>query len=194
MEPSTLATLIQDALDWDKMNTKSGDTQKSERYYIDVISQIFSDHGMEFDAAPSQCSVDFRMKTGVNYEAKKINKSGARIILNDTLIKDDVYYICMCVDTRKVLVVSGSEMIDFQNEEVRDHKYDVRRLLTCLMDYHDDKIEIGVVVTHILDFLYYSVLAKKLSLLQFGELFKRTYTFGNVKSRPRPNWSIALKW
>jgi hypothetical protein len=49
---------LKNELDFNFMMVKNGDTQKNERYYIDVSKNIFDRLGATYECAPSQKKVD----------------------------------------------------------------------------------------------------------------------------------------
>ena len=89
---------IEDAIDWDRVLTKDGETQRSERYYISVIVEQLLKLGAKIGSnAAAQQAIDIRDVewpdgSVVSYECKKVNK-GSRFIFNDTFLKSDVWYI-----------------------------------------------------------------------------------------------------
>jgi len=75
--------------------TKNGNTQKSERDYINIIREILNDMGLTFTEAATQQSKDFRIKINKNLilhmECKKTDKF--KICFNDTCPNKDIFYI-----------------------------------------------------------------------------------------------------
>ena len=72
-----MESLIEQTLDWDKVTTKRGDTQNSERYYISVILDAIEKLGGKVgsNAGSQQCvdirNVEWPNGTVVSYECKR---------------------------------------------------------------------------------------------------------------------------
>lgn len=187
----SLSNSIHDALDWDIMITKNGNTQETERYYIDVICSVLEKHGYTITAqASSQRSVDIETNMG-KFECKKKNKRSSSFILNDTLPKQDVYYIFMITEDKSVIIKKGEELVRFTATEGSNRSIALK-VCSTVMNYVEDKATIHDVIDVFFKFLEISVFCGNLSLYEFGQMFKRTIVFDNLKSRPRPNWSISL--
>jgi hypothetical protein len=186
-----LAECIRVALDWDIMITKNGNTQETERYYIKVIYDVLEKNGYTVTSqASSQRSIDIETSMG-NFECKKKNKRNSPFILNDTLPKQDVYYIFMITEDRSVIIKKGEELIRFKVTD-GSNKSSALKICSTIMNYVDDKSTIHNVIDAFFEFINISVFYGNLSLYDFGQMFKRTIIFDNLKSRPRPNWSIFL--
>ena len=182
----TVCSTMQRTIDWSKMVSTRGNTQERERYYISIIQKILSDLGCSFESAGSQQAIDIRNVvfpdgTTTDFEAKSSNTNV--FPLNDTVVKPDVHYIFIYAKHKKVNILKGSDI------------YSV-----CM----DDAVDIGKPpsskeeIMEGFDFLIkeamYSVKCGTMSLFDFGELWKRTWKFGNLKSRPRPNWSLTMPY
>lgn len=187
----SLAESIRDTLDWDMMITRHGNTQETERYYIGVICNVLKKQGYTITGqASSQSSVDIKTDMG-NFECKKKNTKNGAFMLNDTLPKQNVHYIFMITDIKTVIIKNGEDLIRFTGTE-SSNKTAALTLCTTIMNYLENKATIHDVVDNFFEFIKVSVFCGKMSLYDFGNMFKRTTVFGNLKSRPRPNWSISL--
>jgi len=195
---------IEDAIDWNRILTKDGETQKSERYYISVIIEQFEKLGAKVGSnAATQQAIDIRDVewpdgTVASYEGKKVNK-GSRFIFNDTFIKPDVWYIFIYGHLKKVRVAKGSTLIDESSNvyETNQPKRNLRKIGELVLDMLTDEITNTLVkdfFVEVLAFLKACVIYKVLSHFEFGELFKKSIVFGNFTSRPRPNWSLTIPY
>ena len=195
---------IEDAIDWNRILTKDGETQKSERYYISVIIEQFEKLGAKVGSnAATQQAIDIRDVewpdgTVASYEGKKVNK-GSRFIFNDTFIKPDVWYIFIYGHIKKVRVAKGSTLIDESSNvyETNQPKRNLRKIGELVLDMLTDEITNTLVkdfFVEVLAFLKACVIHKVLSHFEFGELFKKSIVFGNFTSRPRPNWSLTIPY
>ncbi len=199
----TMESLIEQTIDWDKVTTKKGDTQNSERYYISVILQAIDTLGGKVgsNAGSQQCvdirNVEWPDGTILSYECKKVNK-GNRFMFNDTFIKPDVWYIFIYVDMKKVRVSKGSTLIEESNKgEFSPHKHHLKKVGKIILDMMDDDVspeKIKSFFSEVLLFLRSCVLNGLISYFDFGEMFKQTITFGSFISRPRPNWSLVIPY
>ena len=192
---------IEKNLKWDVIKTKDGRTQESERAYIQIIKEEMQKIGAIVNCNSSQKHIDFKNVQWPNgkeysFECKKINK-GTKFMFNDTLPKDDVYYIFIYVDTKKVIIKKGSSI--YENNSIRKNSLKsefsrtvgnhVLKMLTT-NDFTKTSILEFFKITMI--FMGKSVEYKVLSCFDFGQIFKNTFIFGNFSSRARPNWSVTV--
>jgi hypothetical protein len=200
---SNMERMIERQIDWEKIHTRSGDTQNSERYYIGVIKEVIQTMGATIGSqAGSQQSVDIRDVQWPDgetksYECKKVNK-GFRFIFNDTFIKPDVYYIFIYVDLRKVQILKGSDIInkttELESNEPKKHIKILARIILHMLDTKPTPENVKSLFIETLHFLKSCVLHGIITYFEFGELFKTTISFGNFVSRPRPNWSLIVPY
>lgn len=197
----TLAKKIEDAIDWEKILTKQGATQNSERYYISVIIEKLNELGAVVgSSAGAQQAIDIRDVKWENftssYEGKKVNK-GDRFIFNDTFLKDDVYYILIYAGSKRVRIEKGSKLIELsykiEGETTKVYLENIGGLIFDMLG------ENGVTGEKILTLFKYSIGLLKaavanniVSYYDFGQVFKNVISFGDFSSRPRPNWSLKL--
>ena len=180
--------------------TTNGDTQISEKRSKVIIEKILLEQsGYPFEHAGSQQSIDFRnVRVGdnyYNYELKKVN-TGDRFMFNDSTIVPDVYYILNYVQKKRVVIKKGSTILDNILIKDNDTVYDS-------LDYLK-KIVLSCDITNINSTIVFKIfnavlcLAKQcvfnniMTLSDYGEMFKNTTRFGNVASRPRPNWTFKI--
>lgn len=198
-----MESLIEQALNWSDVHTNKGDTQNSERYYISVIIGVIEKLGGTIGSnAGSQQAVDIRNVrwpdgTICSYECKKTNK-GSRFIFNDTFLKEDIWYIFIYVDTKKVRIAKGSTLIEESrvNKDIT-HRVHLKKIGKIVIDMLDDDMsseKIKIFFSEVLLFLKSCVLHGFISYFDFGDMFKQTINFGNIVSRPRPNWSITIPY
>ena len=197
----TLAKKVEDAIDWEKILTKQGATQNSERYYISVILEKLNELGAVVgSSAGAQQAIDIRDVKWENftssYEGKKVNK-GDRFIFNDTFLKDDVYYILIYAGSKRVRIEKGSKLIELsykiEGETTKVYLENIGGLIFDMLG------ENGVTGEKILTLFKYSIGLLKaavanniVSYYDFGQVFKNVISFGDFSSRPRPNWSLKL--
>ncbi len=198
-----LVTCVKTALDWSKVLAKKGNTQVSERYYVGVIQeQIQSLGGKIGSSAGSQQSVDIRDVewpdgSVTSIECKKVNKKGGHFMFNDTFIKPDIWYMFLWVDTQDVAMIKGSELIE-QNKKSgssSDVKKQIKIISRIVVDIHDgDETphRFAELFKETLELMRIGVMNGVMSFFDYGQLFKSTTKFGNITSRPRPNWSITV--
>jgi hypothetical protein len=198
----SLTFRVKASLDWEKVQATKGNTQVSERYYVGVIQdQIVELGGRIGSSAGSQQSVDIRDVVWpdgsiVSIECKKVNK-GSTFMFNDTFLKPDVWYLFIWVDKRDVALVKGSTIIEKNknNEPSCDIKKQIKIISRIVIDIHDgDETSYRFIelFRETIELMKIGVLKGVLSFFDYGELFKNTTKFGNIVSRPRPNWSINL--
>lgn len=99
-----------------KSKTENGDTQVSERMIISHVAKILNNKGLSYTPAASQQPIDFRQVGGIlNIEIKKADNS--TIMLNDTLPKKGVFYICFldCKKTPFITFFEGSSLSQDSN-------------------------------------------------------------------------------
>jgi len=197
-----LASHVKASLDWSKVLAKKGETQKSERYYVDVIKdQIVLLGGKIGSSAGTQQSVDIRDVewpdgTITSIECKKINK-GSNFMLNDTFLKPEVWYLFLWVHTQDVMFVHGFDLIgkNKQTTPVSSVKAQVKIISRILIDINDGdetSYRFAELFKETLKLMRIGVRNGILSFFDYGQLFKSTAKFGNITSRPRPNWSISI--
>ena len=195
---------IEQSLDWSKVVTSDGETQKTEKYYIPVIIKVIEDMGGQVGSqAGSQQPVDIkntRWPDGsvVSYECKKVNK-GCHFRLNDTFIKPDVTYVFLYADKQKVSVIPGVDLIDSLTSqgEVSDIKKELNKVAQIVISMMENEVtseKIKNLFLEVLNFTRCCVLNKIISPYDFGEMFKKTMKLGGCIIRPRPNWSISFPY
>jgi len=97
------------------LKTKTGNTQNSERNYIQKVKQIFDDNNIIYECAPSQQSKDYRNinNTGLDLEFKKTD--GSNIIFNDTCPNENIEYCILVTGNKKykpqILFINGHDII-----------------------------------------------------------------------------------
>lgn len=107
------------------LKTKTGNTQNSERTYIQKIKQLFDDNNITYQCASSQQSKDFRNinNTGLDLEIKKTDSSS--IIFNDTCPTKDIEYCIIITGNKKykpqILFINGYDII--KSSESWIHEY-----------------------------------------------------------------------
>ena len=102
------------------LKTTKGNTQKPERVYIAIISQILTDMSLSFTSAGSQQSKDFRNVGGIglNIEAKKTD--GFKVMCNDTCPSEDIYYVIIHTGLTSRKCVYPPQIIFKNGEEIRN--------------------------------------------------------------------------
>lgn len=195
---------IEQALDWDRVLTKDGKTQQSERYYISVIIEQMKRMGANVGSnAATQQAVDIRDVEWpggpiLSYEGKKVNK-GCRFLFNDTFLKPDVWYIFLYGHLKKVRIVKGSTLISESSFATivpppKEHLKKVGELVVTMLDKEPTPELVKKFFIESMDFIRSCVINGIFSYFDFGEIFKRSITFGNFVSRPRPNWALTIPY
>jgi hypothetical protein len=197
----TLIERVKSSLDWDQVHAKKGNTQVSERYYVGVVQdQIVALGGRIGSSAGSQQSVDIRDVVWpdgsiVSIECKKVNK-GSTFMLNDTFLKPDVWYLFIWVDKKEVALMKGSTIIE-KNKDPPTTKVrqQVQTIAATIIDMDNGQLTKTTFIKlfrEVLELMKIGVLEGIISFFEYGELFKSTTKFGNITSRPRPNWSLNV--
>jgi hypothetical protein len=194
-----LADRVKSLLDWNKTVTVKGNTQVTERYYQGVIQAAIESLGGKVGSfASSQKSIDIQDLvwpdgSKVNIEVKKTN-TGHTFKLNDTFIKPGVWYMFLKVKIQQVNLIKGSVLIE-QNSaggssrSVRDQL----KVLAKIIGTGDEPFDrFTDLYKETLELMRIAVLNGLFSFFDYGEMFKRTAKFGNLTSRPRPNWNIYV--
>ena len=196
---------IEHALDWGRVLTTDGKTQQSERYYISVIIEQMEKMGAKVGSnASTQQAVDIRDVVWPNggpsrsYEGKKVNK-GCRFSFNDTFLKPDVWYIFLYGNLKKVRIVEGSTLISESNFSTivpppKEHLKRVGELVLSMLETEPTPEIIKEFFIESMDFIRSCVINGIFSYFDFGEIFKRSISFGNFTSRPRPNWTLTIPY
>jgi hypothetical protein len=198
-----LVSRVKASLDWSKVLAKRGNTQVSERYYVGIIQdQIVNLGGKIGSSAGSQQSVDIRDVewpdgSVISIECKKVNKSGGNFMFNDTFIKPEVWYMFLWVDAQDVALIKGSSLIEqnIQSGPASDIKKQIKVISRIVIDINDgDETphRFAELFKETLELMKIGVTKGVLSFFDYGQLFKNTMKFGNISSRPRPNWSIRV--
>ena len=197
----TLTKKVEEAIDWEKILTKKGDTQNSERYYISVILEKLNELGAVVGAsAGAQQAIDIRDVKWEgftsSYEGKKVNK-GDRFIFNDTFLKDDVYYILIYAGLKKVRIEKGSKLVELsyrvEDESVKVQLEKIGALVIDMLGENGATSEkVLTLFNSALGLMKAAVVNKIVSYYDFGQAFKNVISFGDFSSRPRPNWSMKL--
>jgi hypothetical protein len=197
----TLIDRVKSSLDWDQVHAKKGNTQVSERYYVGVIQdQIVALGGRIGSSAGSQQSVDIRDVVWpdgsiVSIECKKVNK-GSTFMLNDTFLKPDVWYLFIWVDKKDVALMKGSTIIEKnKGPSTTKVRQQVQTIAATIIDMDNGQLTKTTFIKlfrEVLELMKIGVLEGVLTFFDYGELFKSTTKFGNIISRPRPNWSISV--
>lgn len=195
---------IEEAIDWARVLTKDGETQRSERYYISIITEQLNKLGATVGSfAPAQQAIDLRDVVWpdgsvVSYECKKVN-TGFRFTFNDTFLKPDVWYIFIYGSIKKVRVVKGLDLIQesTNKSDTLSPKIQLNRVGQMVLTMMESDLSPGLVkdlFLEVLEFLKSCVTHGVLSYFHFGEVFKKSIVFGSFTSRPRPNWSLTIPY
>tara|TARA_B100001093_G_C26807137_1_gene1005967 strand:- start:975 stop:1595 length:621 start_codon:yes stop_codon:yes gene_type:complete len=183
--PQIIAIVRKD-IDWTRMVSSKGNTQVRERYYISLVEAAITQLGGIFNSAPSQGAVDIRDIKFPDHDPFAIEgkASGGQFKLNDTLIKSDVYYLFVYSKHREISIELGQSILS-RSTDIGPHN-----LVEGRKPKTKDEILRGF--QYLMDEVTYSVRCGVMSLFDFGEMWKKTYYFGKLHSRPRPNWGITV--
>lgn len=113
--------------EFDSLKTKKGDTQNAERVYMKIIMNILKTNKIEFNQAASQRTKDLQ-DVGpkmIDVEIKKSDKN--KIMFNDTLPKEDVFYLVISTKYNKLLFLSGDEFTK-ESPWIKDYLEDLEKL------------------------------------------------------------------
>lgn len=178
---------VRNEIDWDCMISNKGNTQERERYYIGLVTNVISRLGGTFGTAGSQESVDIRDVTfpGVDpFHIEGKSTTSGHFMLNDTMIKSDVHYMLFYVKHKVVTIELGADIIK-RTTEIGSHNIVEGRTPAS-------KEAIMKAFEMLMGEATYSVRCGVMSLFDFGQMWKQTWKFGRLTSRPRPNWSITI--
>lgn len=174
-------------INWERMVSNKGNTQERERYYIGVITNVITRLGGTFNTAGSQESVDLQDVTFPGLDPFHIEgkaTTSGHFMLNDTMIKSNVHYMLFYVKHKVVTIESGGDIIKRTTEIGTHNMVEGRKPAS--------KETIMKAFGVLMDEATYSVRCGVLSLFDFGQMWKQTWKFGKLSSRPRPNWSITV--
>jgi len=195
---------LQIAINWNDIITKTGYTQKAEHVYINVIRDQMIKLGAVVDGINgSQKHIDFidvKWSNGTvcSYECKKVNK-GTTFMFNDTVPMDNVYYMFIYVDKKIIKILKGSDVYQHNHVFINSIRKEFintvgKHVMKMLSkdDFTNQTIKEFFDIS--INFMCTCVSHGILSLFDFGQLFKNTKKFGNMTSRPRPNWTIKIPY
>ena len=174
-------------INWERMVSNKGNTQERERYYIGVITNVITRLGGTFNTAGSQESVDLQDVTFPGLDPFHIEgkaTTSGHFMLNDTMIKSNVHYMLFYVKHNLVTLELGADIIKRTTETGSHNIIEGRKPAS--------KETIMKGFEMLMDEATYSVRCGVLSLFDFGQMWKQTWKFGKLSSRPRPNWSITV--
>jgi hypothetical protein len=197
---------IRTQMPWDRILTRDGRSQESEREYIYHLKQAIIDEGGEITGhTGTQQPRDIRgvKYPGIDdifdYEGKKINKMGD-FCLNDTIPSgNNVYYIFLRVHGQSVDICKASELVNDQYLSPDHYSTVLDELSDCVerlrsrgnsaeVSNFQELFRITVKLSEV------AVKSGMMSLYDYGQLFKFTTNFGFFKSRPRPNWFLSSRF
>jgi len=174
-------------INWERMVSNKGNTQERERYYIGVVTNVITRLGGTFNTAGSQESVDIQDVIFPGMEPFHIegkSTSSGHFMLNDTMIKSNVHYMLFYVKHNLVTLELGADIIKRTTEIGTHNMVEGRKPAS--------KEAIMKAFGVLMDEATYSVRCGVMSLFDFGQMWKQTWKFGKLSSRPRPNWSITV--
>ena len=95
---------------FDKIKTKNGATQDSERSYKKYIKDTLDELNLSFTEAGTQQSKDYRLDCGIIIEVKKTDSKVLKF--NDSYINPNVYYIFINTKYKKIMINKGIYLLD----------------------------------------------------------------------------------
>ena len=116
---SIIKTLIKNNISEETLKllkTQKGNTQMSERTYIQLIKNIFDKNNITYEEAPSQQSKDFRNINGtdLNLELKKTDT--LVVYFNDTCPNKNIEYCMLYTGGKKynpqIIFINGEEIVN----------------------------------------------------------------------------------
>ena len=187
---------VEDLLSKQSNKTEDGKTQECERNIKKIILTELIKHadpGTTITEAGQQQAIDFRnfCYKGVlyNFECKKCDK-GNSFKFNDTMVKDEVYYILIYEKYKKVRIILGYDISLLDNNFELANFNNLIKLINSVKIINKKFIfDLFNITLNLAKECVYSGI---MSIFDFGEMFKTTINFGNVSSRPRPNWTILI--
>lgn len=119
------------------LKTRKGLTQAKERDYIAKINETLRKMNLSFDVAGSQQSKDYRNVNGIglNIEVKKTDSF--KIIFNDTLPTDDIFYIILFTGKEyktkpdiepQLIFLNGQSLVAESNNWIQEYREQVEIL------------------------------------------------------------------
>lgn len=120
------------------LKTTKGNTQKPERVYIAIISEVLHKMNLSFTSAGSQQSKDFRNVGGIglNIEAKKTD--GFKVMCNDTCPSEDIYYVLIYTGSISRKCVYPPQMIFKNGGEIKRTSPWIENYLSCIETLKND--------------------------------------------------------
>ena len=111
---------------YEQITTTKGNTQETERIYIDIMKSVLETLNYSYEEAGSQQKFDFRKVNGIpdfNLELKKTK--GYRIMCNDTLPSNKAFYIVIFTGNShyppQLIAMNGGSLIDDESSWVYDY-------------------------------------------------------------------------
>lgn len=114
------------------LKTKKGNTQISERTYIQLIKDIFDINNITYEEAPSQQSKDFRNinGTGLNLEFKKTDT--LTVYFNDTCPNEDIEYCILFTGNKKykpqIIFINGEKIVNTSKPWIEEYTKEITLL------------------------------------------------------------------
>jgi hypothetical protein len=107
-----------------------------------------------------------------------------------------VWYLFIWVDKKEVALVKGSTIIEKNREPPTTKvRQQVQTIAATIIDMDNGQLTKTIFIKlfrEVLELMKIGVLEGILTFFDYGELFKSTTKFGNITSRPRPNWSLNV--
>ena len=111
---------------YEQITTTKGNTQETERIYIDTMKSVLETLNYSYEEAGSQQKFDFRKVNGIpdfNLELKKTK--GYSIMCNDTLPSNKAFYIVIFTGNShyppQLIAMNGGSLIDDESSWVYDY-------------------------------------------------------------------------
>ena len=118
-------------------------------------------------------------------------------MLNDTFLKPDVWYMFLWVDVKEVALMKGSDLIEqnkgsLPSSTIKNQIKVISRIVLDINDGDETSYRFAELFKETMELMRIGVFQGVISFFDYGQLFKSTAKFGNITSRPRPNWSINV--
>ena len=182
------------------LKTNKGKTQKAESILKEIFRKCLRKlTDKPFEEAGSQQAIDFR-NVNINgtiyfFELKK--SDGSCFKFNDSVPEPDVFYVFYSSKEKKVLIIKGCNIKLLKEINDTTLEEDISKLKKYVSDLSPETLNLNIVrflFVIVLSIAKHCVFKKVMTLSDYSELFKFTTDFGNISSRPRPNWTVTFSF
>ena len=132
------------------IKTKKGETQNSEKMYINIVRNTLKNEGFGINKeASSQKAYDFKevVKNGKTYRIECKKGDAYSLCFNDTIIDNNTIYVLISTRLKYVKVVNGEKLIEkcmndcYINDDLDTEKFK-EKIIKIIENEKENKKEI----------------------------------------------------